>query len=383
MTPRNLTKTEQEKLRIKGEQVRREMGFWLPKRKLFPEEVSLKDYQPKSILKVSEHVPKRAKFPVIDAHTHVFHPSIIGLDQTVEGLPHFLHKPDDILRAMDEVGLEKIVNLGCGTGETLDNFLNTYVHPHPDRFIVFASFNWNKLLRHKDFGKLAANELEKAINKGADGLKLWKNLGLTLRDASGKLLCLNDTRLFPIYEKAKELDIPIAIHCADPPSFFQPVDRTNESYLTLIRKPEWSFYGNEFPMREEVLQQRNNIIEVFPDVIFIGVHFGCFQASDLISLGELLDKYPNYYIDTAAQVNTLGLQPYSARRFFLEYQDRILFGTDFPPSVAANRQIFRFFETDDEYFNFQVGRGALYGIHLPDDVLKKIYYENAKRVLKI
>jgi predicted TIM-barrel fold metal-dependent hydrolase len=143
-----------------------------------------------------------------------------------------------------------------------------------------------------------------------------------------------------------------------------------------------SFYGNEFPTREKVLQQRNNIIEAFPDVTFIGAHFG-FQASDLASVGELLDKYPNYYVDTSAEIHTLGQQPYSSRRFFLKYQDRILFGTDFPPSVTANRQIFRFFETDDEYFNFKIGKGAIYGIYLPDGVLRKIYYENAKKILKV
>jgi hypothetical protein len=171
MVSKNLTKAEQKEFSVKEEQILKEIGFWLPKRKLFAEKVLLRDYQPKSTLKISEHLPQRAKFPAFDFHTHIFHPSIIDTDQITEGLflSHFFYEPDEILRTMDKVGLEKVVNAGCGMGKTLDNFLNTYVRPYPNRFIAFASFNWDRLLQHKNFGKLAAKELEQAVDKGARG----------------------------------------------------------------------------------------------------------------------------------------------------------------------------------------------------------------------
>ncbi|MFQ5810054.1 MAG: amidohydrolase family protein [Armatimonadota bacterium] len=327
-------------------------------------ELPLMDYDPRSHLVTPDRTPERARFPVIDFHTH-------GRG----------HDPADLVRAMDAVGVERVVDMGVGTGERFDTAYERYVKPYPDRFILFAAFDWDELLQHDDFGERAADALRRCVEKGARGVKFFKNVGLTARFPDGELLRIDDERLNPIIATAGELDIPVCFHTADPPSFHQPYDRHNERYIALTTHPTWHFYGPDFPDRDEILEQRNRVIERFPDVTFIGAHLAA-HGLDLPRLAELLDRFPNFYVDTSARIRELGLQPYTARRFCVQYADRILFGTDGPTEVDKVRLFLRFFETEDEHIPFQK-LDHMCGLFLPDDVLEKVYRLNAMKLLKL
>ncbi|MEE9466376.1 MAG: amidohydrolase family protein, partial [Candidatus Neomarinimicrobiota bacterium] len=220
---------------------------------------------------------------------------------------------------------------------------------------------------------------------GARGLKIFKSLGLGYKDKKGNFIPIDDSRIDPIWAKCGELGIPVVIHVTDPKAFFTPIDRYNERYDELGQHPNWAFGGEEYPSKEELLAQRNRVIEKHPETIFIGAHFGNLPE-DLGQVGQWLDQYPNFYVDIAARISELGRQPYTARRFFIKYQDRILFGTDTPPDAEACRVHYRFLETDDEYFDptpahKQQGRWMIYGLHLPDEVLEKVYNKNATKIL--
>jgi predicted TIM-barrel fold metal-dependent hydrolase len=177
----------------------------------------------------------------------------------------------------------------------------------------------------------------------------------------------------------------VEVHVSDPAAFFTPLDRFNERWHELNQHPEWLFYDSKFPRREEILEQFRRAIERHPRTKFIGAHMGN-NAEDLSAVGEWLDRYPNFHVDFDARISELGRQPYTARRFFLKYQDRILFGTDTFPSVEAYRAYYRFLETDDEYWDpekshHRQGFWMIYGIYLPREVLEKVYYKNAERLL--
>jgi predicted TIM-barrel fold metal-dependent hydrolase len=220
---------------------------------------------------------------------------------------------------------------------------------------------------------------------GARGLKIAKDLGLSFKDKSGKLIPVDDPRIDPIWEKCGELGIPVEIHVSDPKAFFTPVDEFNERYDELGAHPGWSFYGDEFPSKEEILAQRNRVIARHPNTIFIGAHMGNLPE-ELHIVANWLDVYPNFYVDIDARISDIGRQPYTARKFLIKYQDRVLFGTDTPCNAEAYRIYYRFLETDDEYFDpagghHLQGRWMIYGVHLPDEVLEKIYNKNALKIL--
>ncbi len=212
-------------------------------------------------------------------------------------------------------------------------------------------------------------------------------LGLTAKDKSGKVIPVDDRRIDPIWAKCGELGIPVLIHVADPKAFFTPLDRFNERYDELGTHPNWSFYGSQFPSIDEIIVQRNNVIARHPKTIFIGAHVGNL-AEDLGKVSKWLDQYPNLYVEIAARISELGRQPYTARKFLIKYQDRVLFGSDTPPSVEAYRVYYRFLETDDEYFDpapshHMQGRWMIYGVYLPDQVLEKIYNKNALKIFSM
>jgi predicted TIM-barrel fold metal-dependent hydrolase len=235
-----------------------------------------------------------------------------------------------------------------------------------------------------DFIAVSLERLERLVECGIIGFKFWKDLGLTVRDASGKLLQVDDERLAPIFERAGELGIPVMVHIGDPEAFFLPIDAHNERYEELAAHPDWSFYGAQFS-KHQLLEQRDRIFGRHPRTTFVAAHVAE-NGEDLERVTAMLDANPNVLIDISARASELGRQPYSARKFFLRFADRILFGADLVPEISMYRLYFRFLETADEYFEYPThasrqGRWNIYGIDLPDDVLRKVYRENALHLI--
>jgi len=354
-------------------------GLKKAKRVLLGKDYVIGDYQPKSMLLVKNRKVLKAKYPVVDIHFH-----LASLNKT---------NAEELVKAMDQCGIDKIVNLD-GAPEVFEKYQREFVEKYPNRFIMFVVLNLHKI-NQPDFLKNELELLDKMIKKGAKGLKVYKTLGLELRDPSGKLLPIDDPRLEPIWNKAGEFEIPVLMHVADPTPFFAPIDRFNERFEELNEFPEWSFYGPQFPKKEALMEQRENLLKKHPGTIFIFAHMGD-NPEDLEYLGGILDRYPNLYVDISSRVPELGRQPFTARQFFIKYQDRILFGTDGGYALDINglwsaeryfRTYFEFLETANEYMEYPLsginkqGRWRVYGIDLPDQVLKKIYYMNAEKIL--
>ena len=236
------------------------------------------------------------------------------------------------------------------------------------------------------FADWAAGRLRLQKDWGAQGLKIWKPFGLSVRDHHDALVSIDDPRLDSIWNTAGELGLPVLIHVADPVAFFWNLDSENERWEELLEHPDWHFPASQYPAFESIVQSLANLVARFPETTFIGAHVGCY-AENLEWVGSLLDRCPNFYVDIGARIPELGRQPYTARKFFIRYADRILFGTDMSPDLDYYRIYYRFLESDDEYFNYDKvnppgsGRWRIYGLHLPDDVLKKVYFQNAKRVI--
>jgi predicted TIM-barrel fold metal-dependent hydrolase len=328
-------------------------------------DLPLGDFAPRAMLTTPAHEVLRPRFPAIDAHNH-----LDSLD------------PAEVLAIMDECGIEHTVNITMKTGGEALAMIDKFAEAAPRRFSTIGWMDWAGLDQPGFFRK-AVDQLERLVERGAVGFKIWKDLGLTLRDASGELLRVDDERLDPLYDKARELKIPVMFHTADPAAFFEPLDRFNERYEELAAHPDWSFFGTRYT-KLELLEQRNAVFARHPETQFIGAHVGE-SPEDLGFVAAMLDSYPNVTVDMSSRVPELGRQPYSAREFFLKYADRILFGTDLLPDVAMYRLHWRFFETADEYFDYpshasRQGRWMIYGIFLPDEVLRKIYRENTLRV---
>ena len=331
------------------------------------------DYRPRSMLQTAGHPVERARFPVADVHCH--------WNAEVE--------PAALVADMDRLEIAYAVNLSGGWGDSLVAMLERYQRFAPDRFEILVNVDSSEV-DEPGFGSKWAGVLEEASAQGAAGLKIFKSLGLTIKDDTGQVVAIDDPRLDPIWAKCGELGMPVLIHAADPLAFFEPIDRFNERLMQLGRHPDWSFHGPQFPDREEVLEQRNRVLAKHPGTRFIGAHLGGY-AEDLAALERTLDAHPNLVVDITGRVAELGRQPYTARRFFLKYADRILFGTDrYPgrPSQPRHRVYFRFLETDDEYFEYHehdfppTGEWRIHGIFLPDDVLKKVYHQNANELFR-
>jgi predicted TIM-barrel fold metal-dependent hydrolase len=341
--------------------------------------MNLLDYKPKSRLVLPETKVEQPRYPVIDAHNHLGEAFGGGWDQ---------RPVEELLDLMDEAGVEMLVDLDGGWGEgLLQRHLEKFKQSAPERFQVFGGVDWSQWERHGDrFGEWAAERLETQIGWGAQGLKVWKSFGLQVRDQHGKLAPVDDERLAPIWETASQLEAPVLIHIADPVAFFDPLDEYNERYEELLRHPEWSFHGPKFPAFLELIAQFEVLIARHPNTIFIGAHAGCY-AENLAWVSRMLELYPNFYIDISARIAELGRQPYSARRMFLKFPERILFGIDMPPSLDDYRIYYHFLESGDEYFNYDngeipgQGRWRIYGLDLPGEVLEMIYHRSAIRVL--
>lgn len=344
-----------------------------------PGSLFLKDFHPRPRLSVKTTRVDNARFPVIDAHNHLAEPFADGWDR--RPLPALL----DIL---DAAGVRTYVDLDGGWGEdVLNAHLDFFKAGAPERFMVFGGVEWSAWADQGDqFADWAAGRLRLQAARGAQGLKIWKPFGLHVRDHHGDLVAVDDPRLDAIWATAGELKLPVLIHVADPVAFFDPLDATNERWEELHEHLDWQFPSPPFPSFLSIIEAFARLVERHPQTTFIGAHVGCY-SENLAWVSQVLDRCPNLYVDISARINELGRQPYASRRFFLRYADRILFGTDAGPDLDYYRLVYRFLETDDEYFNYDLndipgqGRWAIYGLFLPDEVLQKVYFENARRVL--
>ena len=359
----------------------------------------LSQYEPKSMLHVRETRVERSRYPVIDIHTHISFAQKSERGVELSGERKYLGNPQELLAVMDRKNLRAMVNLTGGFEHGLIDAVSKYDQPYPGRFYTFTEPSYPRF-SESNYAKMQADAIAQAQRAGARGLKILKTLGLYLREniTSGTLVKIDDPRFDPMWDACGQLNLPVAIHVSDPIAFFTPTDRFNERYEELNNHPDWSFYDHDFPSNAELLAARNRVIAKHPKTQFLVLHVGNF-AEDLANVSENLDRFPNMSVDIAARIGELGRQPRSARRFFDKYQDRILFGTDatphgdeFPQQVF-NDQLYeiyyRFLETDDEYFDYAPakvppqGRWKIYGIELPDSILKKVYWDNAARLLHL
>ena len=361
--------------------------------------LSLADYEPKSMLQVRETPVDKPRFPVIDIHAHI---TVSAKEENGVALVperQYLGTAEEMVAVMDRKNIRSMVNLTGGYGSGLVDTVRKYDRAFPDRFYTFTEPSYSEFL-NSDYPKLQAQAIEQAHNNGARGLKILKTLGLYLRDriTTGKLIKVDDPRFDPMWDACGQLNMPVAIHVSDPIAFFKPTDRFNERYEELSNHPDWSFHGSDFPSNAELLEARNRVIARHPKTQFIALHVGNF-AENLANVSESLDRFPNMHVDIAARIGELGRQPRTSRAFFEKYQDRILFGTDatphgdeFPQQVFNDKLYeiyYRFLETDDEYFDYAPaktppqGRWQIYGINLPESILRKVYNGNAARELRI
>ncbi len=334
--------------------------------------ILLKDFHPEPALHAAEHEIRRAKFPVIDVHTHTN--DAVGIGDRVD--------PKEMVARMDRLNIRTIVILTGMWGDKLQTIIDDMVTPYPGRFVVFTQLDWSKI-NDPNFSQLMVRQIDDSVARGARGLKVLKELGLGIRDSTGKLIPVNDPRLDAAWEECGRLGIPVFIHVADPEAFFHPIDASNERYEELIEHPDWSFYGPQFPSLEELLAERDRMFAKHPHTMFVALHFGSWPEN-LDFVDQTLKKFPNVMIETGAREAELGRQPRRTREIFLKYSDRIMFGTDEGAVEAMYRNYFRWLETNDEYFPYAQyplqGRWMIYGLGLPDDVLEKVYHRNAEEL---
>jgi len=333
----------------------------------------LKDWNPKAMVHLAQSEVPRAKFYVIDVHNHVNDAGGIHGDEV---------PPGDVVKAMDAANVRRIVILTGMWGEALQSVLDKTVKPYPARFMVFAQMDWSKI-DDPNFSQEMMTQLDDAVKRGARGLKVLKDWGLGVRDKSGKLVPIDDPRMDPVWEECGRLQIPVAIHSTDPEAFFTQTDAHNERYEELMRNPSWSFYGPQFPSKQTLLEQRNHVFAKHPKTTFIALHVANWPEN-LDAVSNWLKEYPNMYVEFGARQAELGRQPRRAYKFFTEFQDRILFGTDAEPVPEMYSNYFRWLETQDEYFPYwgypEQGRWEIYGLGLPDQVLEKVYHGNAEKI---
>lgn len=334
-----------------------------------PATMGFEEYDPKSTLVVPQNPRKKAKFPFIDVHNH----------QRRELAPADLRK---LVADMDRIGMAVMVNLSGGSADTLTQGLTNLRSAGAKRFVAFANIDLRKI-DEPNFGENAARQLEADVKNGAVGLKIFKNLGMFLNDASGKRVPTDDPRLDPVWKKAGELGIPVLIHTGEPVAFWSPVDKNNERWLELQQFPDRRRSdATKFASFEQTMAEQHNLFRKHPKTKFINAHLG-WLGHDLTRLGKLLDELPNVYTEIGAVLHELGRQPRAARAFLIKYQDRVLMGKDIW-NAEEYATYFRVLETEDEYFDYYRKRHAfwkMYGLGLPDDVLKKIYYKNALNII--
>ena len=345
--------------------------------------MELRDYRPRQQVVLPQHSIERAAFPVVDAHTHLGRWLSSWVDRDGEWLV------DDVapwLNAMAERNVHAFVNLDGRWGDELAQNLERFDHAFPGRFATFAHLDWSLLAEQDGYSRLA-DHLHRSVAAGAAGLKVWKDLGLAVRDATGELVLPDHPGLDEMWQTAGELGIPVWWHVADPVAFFEPVDGFNENYEVLVARPDWSFDRPELPSFDRLIAALESVVARHPETVFVGVHGGCY-AENLGWVDRMLSTYPNFNIDIAARLAQLGRQPRATRDLILRHPTRVLFGSDEIPHTGVSYPThFRFLETADESFPHStgeppdLGRWMISGLHLPDDVLRAVYSENARRLL--
>ena len=330
---------------------------------------SIVDYKPRTTLVVPQHPVPRAKYPVIDFHSH--QPAPISAGQF-----------DQVVKSMDQLNLQVLVNASGASGDRLKQSLDAIkASPHRDRMVQFTSINFRDV--GPGFGQRAAQQLEADVKMGALGLgEIMKSFGLTVRKTDGTRLKIDDPELDPIWQTAARLNIPVFIHTADPQEFFQPIDNNNERWLELALYRDRRYPSPPNPSFNELMAERDRLFKRHPKTTFVAAHMG-WHANDLARLGRMFDEMPNVYGEVGAVLYDLGRQPRMAHDFMVKYQDRVLFGKDsYQPDEFP--YFWRTFETADEYFDYYRDYHAfwkLYGLALPDQVLRKLYYQNAMKLV--
>ena len=350
-------------------------------------------YAPASKLRLERTRVERPRFAAIDFHTHLgrwLDPDGNWVAADLAGRRHdaWAVEVEAYLELCDRHSIETSINLDGGWDAELEANLDRLDRAHPGRFLTFCQLDWTLAAAGDDFGERLAESLRRSADAGARGLKVWKTLGLGFRDAAGELLLPDDERAAPVFAAAGELGLPVLIHTADPPAFFDPVDRHNERLEELLAHPEWSFCGPGFPSHGRLMESFEALVAAHPGTTFVGAHLAG-NAEDLAWLGALLERRPNLCVDISARVSDLGRQPRAARRFIDAHRERILFGSDLlPPTDAGMEKIFRFLESDDEAYEYAgdevpppAGRWTISALGLSDESLRAIYADNARRIL--
>jgi predicted TIM-barrel fold metal-dependent hydrolase len=352
-------------------------------------ELALGDFRPRQALRLPEHQVERPRFPVVDAHNHLG--SAFGGDWAGRVAA-------DLARVMDASGVDALVDLDGGWGDDLRREIARWQAPLPGRVAVFAGLDYAMWATEPRFGDVEAGRLREGVAAGARGLKVWKLLGLRALDVAGRLVPVDDARLDPLWAAAGELGVPVTIHVADPIAFFEPLDARNERWEELQAHPDWHFWPTRpagrpdlagFPPFDELVDGLERVVVRHPGTTFVGAHVGC-AAEDLSRVSVMLERAPNLHVDLAARIGELGRQPYTTRAFIERWQDRVLFGTDMAPDPAWWSVYYRFLETRDESFPYDAdpdeppsqGRWRIHGLGLPDDILRKVYRDNARRLIR-
>ncbi len=331
------------------------------------QDLTFEEYNPKSTLVVPGGIVKKAKFPFIDVHGHQYR------------MPEQDLTP--VITTMDTLNMGIMVNLSGRSGAELQKSVKNITDHYPNRFVVFANINFNGV-GEDGWAKKTADQLAEDVKNGARGLKIYKSLGMRNTDSDGKRIPIDDARLNPIWAKCGELRIPVLIHAADPKSFWDEFDGDNERWLELKTHPRRKRNAKNPVPWEQIITEQHNMFKKHPNTQFINAHMGWY-ANNLGKLGQLMDEMPNMNVEIGAIIAELGRQPRFAKAFFDKYQDRILFGKDsWKPEEFPT--YFRILETADEYFPYHKkyhAFWAMYGLDLSDDILKKVYYKNALRLI--
>ena len=334
---------------------------------LMAQEMGFEEYNPKSTLVVEGEEITKSKFPFIDIHSHQRNMDATALN--------------GLIADMNRLNEGIMVNLSGGSGESLNKKIESIRKNYPNRFVVFANVDFDGV-GIAGWGDKAAAQLEADIKAGAKGLKIYKSLGLRYKDSDGNRVAIDDPRLDPVWAKCGELGVPVLIHAADPKSFWDPMNSDNERWLELKTRPRRKRSATDPAPWEQIIAEQHRMFKKHPNTKFINAHMGWY-ANNLGKLGQLLDEIPNMHVGIAAVIAELGRQPRNAKAFFEKYQDRILFGKDsWKPEEFPT--YFRVLESDDEYFPYYKkyhAFWAMYGLDLPDEVLKKVYYKNALRLI--